>query len=121
MSLRFHLGLFASLTMAMTVISVTPARAIDVQCIEASKYKYLYEIFGNDRRRFSEFFQLDDAPLPDGEMCRAVLVTGRIISPAEASRAGQVNDLEKLLTAISDNQGWLATIYLASQGGNVAS
>jgi hypothetical protein len=101
--------------------SAKSASAIEVTCIEASKYKYLYMLFGNDRRRLAEYLQVGEAKLPDGELCRAVLVTGRIEAPAKSHPAGQPSDFDKLYAAIAQNRGWLATIYLASGGGSIGT
>jgi len=46
------------------------AAAIEVQCIEASKYKYLYQIFGGDSKKFAAYLQLDGGKLPNPEHCR---------------------------------------------------
>jgi hypothetical protein len=103
---------------AAACVAVSSAYAIEVTCIEASKYKHLYQLFGNDRRKLAEHLQIGEAKLPDGETCRAVLVTGRIEPPSKAKETGQPTDVEKLYAAIVQNQGWLATVYLASRGGN---
>lgn len=95
------------------------ARAIEIKCIEASKYKYLYKIFNDDRRKMAEFLQVDAARLPDGEVCRAALITGRIHASAESKKLGRPMDGDRLLDVIAHNKGWLATIYLASGGGNI--
>ncbi len=34
------------------------AMAIDIRCIEASKYKYLLQMFDSDREKFAKFFRL---------------------------------------------------------------
>jgi hypothetical protein len=109
------------LALSTSVLSSQAARALDVQCIEASKYKHLYLIFGNDRRKFAQYLRLSEASLPDPEVCRAVLVTGPIEPRARSRELGQPTDPDKLLQAIADNRGWLATIYLASGGGNIGA
>jgi len=96
------------------------ANAIEVECIDASKYKYLFEIFGKDRRKFAEFFGVSPANLPDGEMCRAIILSGGIDSSAKSRETRQPTDTDKLLDVIARNKGWLATIYLVSPGGNIA-
>src|SRR5262245_52087200 len=116
--------IFLASLAAVVLLAIGPiesARAIEVTCIEASKYKYLYLLFGNDRPRLAEYLQVEQAKLPDGELCRAVLVTGRIEAPAKSQQAGQPTDFDKLYTAIAQNQGWLASVYLASGGGNIGA
>ena len=87
-----------------------PAAAIEVECIEASKYKYLWQLFDNDPKKFAAYLQIDPAKLPGPELCRAVLLSGGISPRVE---------VDKLIDAIVANRGWLATVYLASGGGNV--
>ena len=122
----------AWITLARSVLSIagaamlfavlgTPARAIEIECIEASKYKYLYQLFGNDRRRFAEYMQVNERNLPNGEVCRAVVIYGRIEMASASKKAGEPVDADKLLTAIGNGGGWLATLYLASGGGNIAT
>jgi hypothetical protein len=88
------------------------ASAVQVQCVEASKYKYLYALFGGDRRKFAAYLEIDAAqhPFPDPEACRAVLVSGGI---------GGANDRDMLLDQVIANKGWLAQVYLNSGGGSV--
>ena len=88
------------------------AVAIDVQCIEESKYKHLYQLFGGDTRKFAAYFKIGTGRLPDPEACRAALITGGI---------GEPNDREKLLDFVVQNKGWLATVHLNSGGGSVPS
>jgi hypothetical protein len=115
---RIHVAALGIVMLAAAGASGS-AEAIEVTCIEASKYKYLYLMFGNDRRRLADHLQISEARLPDGEMCRAVLVTGRIEAPTKSQQAGEPTDLDKLYAAIAQNQGWLATVYLASGGGSI--
>lgn len=51
----------------MLAASATKASATDVQGIEASKYKYVYQLFDNDTRRFADYVGLDPdvRALPD--------------------------------------------------------
>jgi hypothetical protein len=113
--------LWGCLVLATWVVRPQNALALDVQCIEASKYKHLYLIFGNDRRKLAQYLRLNETSLPDPEACRALLVTG-VMEPRVRSRElGQPPDSDKLLRAIADNRGWLATIYLASGGGNIGT
>ena len=90
------------------------AAAIEVQCIEASKYKYLYQIFGGDSKKFATYLQLDAGKLPNPEHCRAALISGGIEAP-------QAKDADKLLAVITQNQGWLAALHLASRGGKIGT
>jgi hypothetical protein len=90
------------------------AAAIEAQCIEASKYKYLYQIFGGDSKKFAAYLQLDAGKLPNPEHCRAALISGRIEAP-------QAKDADKLLAVIMQNQGWLAALHLASGGGKIGT
>jgi hypothetical protein len=97
------------------------AAALEINCVEASKYKYLYLIFGNDRRKFASYLRVGDAKLPDGETCRAVLISGRMESRKRSQEIGEPLDRDKLLDAVAMNRGWLATAYLASPGGNIGT
>jgi hypothetical protein len=96
-----------------------PAGAIEIRCVEASKYKYLYRLFDNDKRRAAAFLSVKPSSLPDGEICRAVIVTEGIVPASIARKEGTTPDTVKLLRAIERNRGWLATVYLASGGGSV--
>jgi hypothetical protein len=111
---RRAIGAFA---LAWTCFAATPADAIQVTCVEASKYKYLYRIFDNDRRGFAEFLGVDIRQLPDPEACRAALLTGRI-DPATRETMND-NDFTRLLAVVGASRGWLTTLYLGSNGGNV--
>jgi hypothetical protein len=42
--------------------------------------------------------------------CRAMLVSGRIAPSEDSKKAGEVVDPEKLLSAIAQNNGWLASL-----------
>ncbi len=97
-----------------------PAAAIEIECIEASKYKYLYQLFNNNRARLAAFLNVDAKRLPDGEKCRAAVIRGGIVSASVAKKSGSLPDSAKLLQVIEQNGGWLATLYLISGGGNVA-
>ncbi len=103
------------------VVRPQTARALEVQCIEASKYKHLYLIFGNDRRKLAQYLRLNEANLPDAEACRALFVSGPMEPRARSRELGQPSDSDKLLQAIAENRGWLVTIYLASGGGNIGT
>lgn len=86
------------------------AAAVEVHCIEESKYKHLYQLFGGDARTFAAYLDLDPNHLPDPETCRAVLIDGGI---------GDPNDRAKLLDFVARSKGWLAAVYLSSGGGSV--
>jgi hypothetical protein len=86
------------------------AQAIEVKCIEASKYKYLWKLFDDDPKKFAAYLQIDPANLPNPEFCRAALLTGGIDFNGETS---------KLIDFILANRGWLSTLYLSSGGGSV--
>src|ERR671931_2425773 len=100
------------LSLMGAAVPIGGAAALDVTCIEASKYKHLYRIFGNDPRKFAEFLELDPNRLPNPEFCRAALLRG----PVQETSA---KDADKLLAMIIQNRGWLAAIHLASGGGNI--
>ncbi len=88
------------------VVRPQTARALEVQCIEASKYKHLYLIFGNDRRKLAQYLRLNEANLPDAEACRALFVSGPMEPRARSRELGQPSDSDKLLQAIAENRGW---------------
>jgi hypothetical protein len=96
------------------ILGIGRAAAIEVTCIEASKYKHLYKIFGGDARKFAAYLQIDPGRLPGPEHCRAALITGRIEQPS-------AQDAAKLADVIVQNEGWLATLHLSSGGGSVGS
>lgn len=106
----------ALLGMALAAASSASA-ATSVTCIEASRYKHLYRIFGNDPARFAAFFGTDPRRLPHPEACRAFLFTGTIDG---AKRGERDDDFTRLATAIASGNGWVSTLYLASPGGNVS-
>jgi hypothetical protein len=90
------------------------AAAIEVTCIESSKYRHLYRLFGGDSKKLAAYLQIGDTRLPNPEFCRAALITGKI-EPAKAQ------DVNKLLDFIVKNQGWLAALHLASEGGAIGT
>ncbi|MBX9844268.1 MAG: hypothetical protein K2Z80_20910 [Xanthobacteraceae bacterium] len=90
------------------------AAAIEVTCIEASKYKHLYKIFGGDARKFAAYLQIDPGRLPGPEHCRAALVSGKVELPA-------AQDVARLADIIVQNEGWLATLHLSSTGGSLGA
>jgi hypothetical protein len=110
---RIRLGGLLALALA-TGLGGGRASAIEVTCIEASKYKYFFQIFGGDPRKFAAYFQLDANRVPNPELCRAALISGGV-APAKAG------DADKLLGFILKNEGWLAALHLASPGGSVGT
>lgn len=89
------------------------AVATEVRCIEESKYKYLYELFGGDRRKFADYFGIDPETrrLPEPEYCRAAMLSG----PTGETGKNEFGDLVRM---IAENRGWLAAIHLSSPGGS---
>jgi hypothetical protein len=88
-----------------------PAAALDFQCVESSKYQYLYQLFNGDPKQAAAYLGVDPAHGPPAGACRAVVATGGV----------EPGDDAKLITAIAQSGGWLATLYLASGGGSVDS
>lgn len=103
---------FLVLTAATAIVAFGRAEALEFTCIEASRYRHLYQLFGGDPKQLASFLGLEPASLPKPEFCRAILISGRF-EPRNA------NDADKLLAAIEANQGWLATLQLSSGGGVV--
>jgi hypothetical protein len=110
-------GTLAALSLATLLSAAAPAQAMEVTCIEASRYKHIFRIFDNDPNRFATFFGADPHRLPSPEACRAVVVTGSIDATNEGDRN---SDADRLIDAIRQGGGWLSTIYVASPGGNIA-
>jgi hypothetical protein len=107
----FRLICLSGLLALYYLLAPGDAQAIEVKCIEASKYKYLWKLFDDDPKKFAAYLQLDPAKLPSPEFCRAALLTGGI---------GFANaETQALLDFIIANQGWLATLYLRSGGGSI--
>ena len=101
--------------LSFLLAAASPARAIQVRCIEASRYKHLYEIFDNDRDRFAAYFGVKASELPDGEVCRAVLVSKGGVEPMKAD--DPESDFARLMFAVRQGGGWLATLYLRARSG----
>ncbi|MCC6890116.1 MAG: hypothetical protein IT536_16410 [Hyphomicrobiales bacterium] len=80
--------------------------ALDFQCVEPSRYKNLLQVFNDDPATFFSYFNLSRRPLPQPELCRAILVTGTIDGGAA----------EALLARIAESRGWLAALYLSFTG-----
>jgi hypothetical protein len=115
-----HRSLVAALALVIGLTLSESARALEIKCIEGSKYKYLFQIFGDDPERFASTFQIEKSQLPDPEMCRAILVTGPF-KPIRRGDSEEDDDLFQLYRAIAENRGWLATVYLSSPGGTVGT
>src|SRR4051794_30436426 len=84
------LGVWSKAKLALTVSLILMAglmrvNATELQCIEESKYKYLYQLFDGDMRRFADYFGLDPdvRRLPDPEFCRAALLSGPTGEPSK--------------------------------------
>lgn len=112
------LGASCGFLLTLALVAPQPAHAIEVECIEASRYKHIYKMFGDDRSRFADFLKVPAARLPSGETCRAALVTGKMLAARHSERE---SDFTKLLAFVAKNNGWLAHLYLASSGGNIAT
>jgi len=90
------------------------AAAIEITCIESSKYRHLYQLFGGDQKKLAAYLQIVTNRLPDPEFCRAALITGKV-EPAKSQ------DVNKLLEFVVKNQGWLAALHLSSEGGAIGT
>lgn len=100
--------------LALIFAAMPTARALDITCIEASKYKHLFLIFGKDPNAFASYLELDPARLPEPGMCRAALITGSLEhSPS--------TELRKVAEFILANKGWLASLHLSSSGGSITT
>lgn len=113
-------GLLAAALALATCVARHPAQALDIRCIEASRYEFLFQIFGGDAGRFAQYLELDTARPPTPGLCRALLVTGRF-EPFRRDNPDDDPDFDRLFRAIADNRGWLAAIYLSSPGGTVGT
>lgn len=85
------------------------ANALDFQCIESSRYKYVYQLFHNDPKEAAAYLGIDLAHAPPVDACRAVIVTGGIAK----------GDGAKVIELIAQNHGWLAALCLAAPSGSV--
>ena len=110
---RQHLrsaGLALLIVPALLSSTPTPAAAaLEFQCIEASRYKNLLQIFHDDPSTFFSYFNISRRPLPSPETCRALLVTGTIAPDSAAA----------LLDRLIESRGWLAALYLSFSGTNI--
>jgi hypothetical protein len=108
---HLHAGRFAGSFLVLWFVAGSlaprPASALEFKCIEASRYKYLFELFGGDAKKFAAYLEINPSRLPNPNHCRAALVTGDV----------EGGDAERMLAAVSQNQGWLAALYLQSGGG----
>jgi hypothetical protein len=93
----------------LTFLFAAPARALEFQCIEPSRYKNLLPVFEDDPNVFFSYFGLPRGRLPDMETCRALLVTGML----------GAGDAATLLDRTVEGKGWLAVLYLGFQGTNI--
>lgn len=93
-------------------LNPSTARALEITCIEGSKYKYIYKIFGDDPKAFAAYLQLDPARLPAPEFCRAALISG----PFEQNTPQEVGKVVEFILA---QRGWLASLHLGSGGGSI--
>lgn len=103
--------LLAALAMLLAVLAVPrPATALNFTCVEPSRYRNLLAIFGDDPNLFFSYFGLPRGKLPPTNGCRAILATGDI----------KDGDATALLKEIEAGAGWLAVLYLAADGTNLA-
>ncbi len=47
--------------LVLVVAAVERADALEITCIEASRYRHLYQLFGNDPKQLAAFLDLDSA------------------------------------------------------------
>ena len=99
----------ALLASAFVLAPAAPARALDFQCIEPSRYKHLLPVFNDDPNVFFSYFGLPRGRLPDLETCRALHVSGTLAE----------GDAEALLDRIIQGKGWLAALHLSFEGSNL--
>jgi len=99
----------ALLASALALDPAAPARALDFQCIEPSRYKHLLPVFNDDPNVFFSYFGLPRGRLPDLEICRALHVSGTLAE----------GDADALLDRIVQGKGWLAALYLSFEGVNL--
>ena len=50
------------------------AEAIEITCIESSKYRHLFKIFGDDPKKLADYLRIDANRLPQPDFCRAALI-----------------------------------------------
>lgn len=85
-----------------------PARALDIRCVEPSRYRELLQVFNDDAAAFYQYFGLERGRPLAADACRAAVVTGQI-GPGDADR---------LLAEIARNKGWLGTLFIAFSGSD---
>lgn len=98
----------AAAALCAALLAAAPARALDIRCIEASRYRDLLQVFNDDAGAFYQYFGLERSKPLDPNACRAAVVSGQI-APGDADR---------LLAEISRNRGWLALLYVAFTGSD---
>ena len=101
-----------ALLVAPALLSTAPgpaAAALEFHCVEPSRYKNLLQIFHDDPSTFFSYFNIGRRPLPPGNACRALLVTGTIAT----------DSADALLGRVIEGRGWLAALYLSFSGTNV--
>ena len=94
---------------ALTLLSTAPAPALEIQCIEPSRYKHLLAVFNDDPNLFFSYFGLPRGRLPDMASCRALHVSGTLAA----------GDADALLERVIQGKGWLSVLYLSFEGSNL--
>src|SRR5215468_8951023 len=100
MARRILLGAIGILILILaSCFRVEPTRAADIRCIDASKYKYLWQMFENNQQKFAEFLKVSPSQLPAPEMCRAILITGTIgpLGARATTTSDVLRDVDQLL------------------------
>ena len=95
-------------SVALAVAASGRADALEFTCIEASRYRHLYQLFGGDPKQLAAFLDLDPAATAAARSSAAPCCVSGKVEPRAA------NDADKLIAAIEANQGWLATLQLSS-------
>jgi hypothetical protein len=108
---RVEMWIRATAIMIGLLAATSPAAALDVACIEGSRYKHFATLFGGEPEALARYLDWPAGMRPHPEHCRAALVTGGITTDPK--------DAEKLLAFILQQQGWLAELQLGSPGGSV--
>lgn len=95
--------------LVLALVSAGSARALDFRCVFASQYRELLHIFNDDPAVFFSYFGVEHRRMPLLDKCRAMVVTGTV-------KAG---DAEALVNQIIASEGWLSTLYVAFESGNL--
>ena len=105
--------------LGLAALWLAPASAMEIKCIEASRYKHLYWIFGDDPQKLAAYLGVDTSryPLPGRDLCRAAVLSGDV----GYEKGRPKDDVSMLLSFVIQNRGWLATIYLDSGGGDTGT